>query len=168
MTWCQHEFKWEHFRVTDTGGFPSQRPVKGSFDVFFDLRLSKRLSKQSRRRWFETPSRSMWRHCNESFTYSSGIIMESSLLINLSLQFKLFIHFAFYLTVCNDDMYTVLCWCWFLNDRFIWHFIQWTALNQKKRPGGLTSSAATVTLGPEIGPLWHTIEIHLKVTQMIT
>ena len=26
--------------------------------------LNKRLSKQSRRRWFETPSRSLWRHCN--------------------------------------------------------------------------------------------------------
>ena len=34
------------------------------FDVFFDLRLNKRLSKHSRRRWFETPSRSLWRHCN--------------------------------------------------------------------------------------------------------
>ena len=30
--------------------FPSQRPVTRSFDVFFDLRLNKRLSKQSRRR----------------------------------------------------------------------------------------------------------------------
>ena len=29
-----------------TGGFPSQRPATGSFDVFFDLRLNKRLSKQ--------------------------------------------------------------------------------------------------------------------------
>ena len=47
-----------------TGEFPSQRPVTQSFDVFFDLRLNKRLSKQSRRRWFETPSRSLWRHCN--------------------------------------------------------------------------------------------------------
>ena len=27
-----------------TGGFPSQRPVTRSFDVFFDLRLNKRLS----------------------------------------------------------------------------------------------------------------------------
>ena len=35
-----------------------------SFDVFFDLRLNKRLSKQSRRRWFETPSHSLRRHCN--------------------------------------------------------------------------------------------------------
>ena len=27
-----------------TGDFPSQRPVTRSFDVFFDLRLNKRLS----------------------------------------------------------------------------------------------------------------------------
>ena len=46
------------------GEFPSQSPVTRSFDVFFDQRLNKRLSKQSRRRWFETTSRSLWRHCN--------------------------------------------------------------------------------------------------------
>ena len=50
-----------------TGGFPSQRPVSQSFDVFFDLRLSKRLNKQSRRSWFETASHSLWRHCNDTF-----------------------------------------------------------------------------------------------------
>ena len=48
------------------GEFPAQRPVTRSFDVFFDLRLNKRLSKQSWGRWFETPSRSLWRHCNVS------------------------------------------------------------------------------------------------------
>ena len=47
-----------------TGGFPSQRPVTRSFDVFFELRLNKRFSKQLRRRWFETPLRSLRRHCN--------------------------------------------------------------------------------------------------------
>ena len=47
-----------------TGEFPSHRPVTRSFDVFFDLRLNKGLSKQSRHRWFETPSLSLWRHCN--------------------------------------------------------------------------------------------------------
>ena len=31
---------------------------------FFDLHLNKRLSKQSRHRWFETLSRSLWSHCN--------------------------------------------------------------------------------------------------------
>ena len=29
-----------------TGEFPAQRPVTRSFDIFFDLRLNKRLSKQ--------------------------------------------------------------------------------------------------------------------------
>ena len=41
---------------------PAQRPVTRSFDVFFDLRLIKRLSTQSRGWWFETPSRPLWRH----------------------------------------------------------------------------------------------------------
>ena len=40
-----------------TGEFLSQRPVTRSFDVFFDLRLNKQLSKQSWGWWFETPSR---------------------------------------------------------------------------------------------------------------
>ena len=31
---------------------------------FFYLSLDKGLSTQSRRRWFETPSRSLWRHCH--------------------------------------------------------------------------------------------------------
>ena len=44
----------------------SHRPVTQSFDVFFDLRLNKRLSKQSNPWYFETPSRSWWRHCDAS------------------------------------------------------------------------------------------------------
>ena len=47
-----------------TSKFPAQRPVTRSFDVFFDLRLNKRLSKQWRGWWFVTPSRPSWRHCN--------------------------------------------------------------------------------------------------------
>ena len=47
-----------------TGEFPAQRPVTRSFDVFFDLRLNKQLSKQWWGWWFETPSRPLWRHCN--------------------------------------------------------------------------------------------------------
>ena len=39
-----------------------------SFDVFFDLRLNKRLSKQWRGWWFETPSRPLWRQCHAPFT----------------------------------------------------------------------------------------------------
>ena len=47
-----------------TGEFPSQRPVTQRFDVFFDLRLTEQLSKQSWSWWFETPSRSLWLHFN--------------------------------------------------------------------------------------------------------
>ena len=78
----RHSFLFSHmmtssngniFRVTGPlcgeftapGDFPTQRPVTRSFDVFFNLRLNKRLSKQPWGWWFETPSWSLWRQCNE-------------------------------------------------------------------------------------------------------
>ena len=51
------------------GEFPAQRPVTRSFHVFFDLRLNKPLSKQSRGWLFETISRPLWRHCNARKLY---------------------------------------------------------------------------------------------------
>ena len=55
-----------HLRVTGTlcGELIGERPVTRSVDVFFDLRLNKRLSEQSWSWWSETPSRSLWRHYN--------------------------------------------------------------------------------------------------------
>ena len=47
-----------------TSNFPSQRPVTRSFDVFFDLRLTERLGKQSWGWWFEKQSHPLWRHNN--------------------------------------------------------------------------------------------------------
>ena len=49
-----------------TGEFSAQRPVTRSFDVFCvcDLRLNKRLSKQSWGWWFKTLSRPLWRYRN--------------------------------------------------------------------------------------------------------
>ena len=49
---------------TSPGEFPTQRPVTRSFDVFFDLRRNKPLSKQPWGWWFETPSWSFWCQCN--------------------------------------------------------------------------------------------------------
>ena len=49
-----------------TAEFSSKRPLAWSFDVFFDLHLNKRLSKQSGGWWFETPYCCLWRHCNAS------------------------------------------------------------------------------------------------------
>ena len=56
--------KWKHFPRFWPFVFPAQRPVTRSFDVFFDLRLNKRLSTQSWGWWFETPSSPLWRHSN--------------------------------------------------------------------------------------------------------
>ena len=46
------------------GEFPAQSPVARSFDILFDLRLNKRLSKQWWGWLFETLSRQLWCHCN--------------------------------------------------------------------------------------------------------
>ena len=44
---------------------PLTKASNTEFDgFFFYLRLSKRLSKPSKRRWIETPSRSLWRQSN--------------------------------------------------------------------------------------------------------
>ena len=50
--------------VPGPGEFLTQRPVTRSFDVFFDLRLNKRLGNQWWGWWFETLSRALWCHRN--------------------------------------------------------------------------------------------------------
>ena len=51
------------------GEFPAQRPVTRIFDIFFDLRLNKLLSKQSWGWWFKTLSCPLWRQCNWHICY---------------------------------------------------------------------------------------------------
>ena len=65
-----------------TGEFPAQRPVTGCFDVFFDMRLNKQLGKQSWGWWFQTPLRSLWRHCKNDIIldfYIDGLVQECSI-----------------------------------------------------------------------------------------
>ena len=62
MKWKHFPCYWPFVRVPDE--FPAQRPVMRSFDDFFDLRLNKRLCKQSWGWWFETPSCPLWHHHN--------------------------------------------------------------------------------------------------------
>ena len=69
-----------------TGEFPAQRPVTRNFDVFFDLRLNKWLNEQSRRRWFETPSRSLGRHRNGTYVGTVVIKFRPSIYTGLPLQ----------------------------------------------------------------------------------
>ena len=53
---------------------PHKGQWRGSLMGFFHLCLNKRLSKPSSGWWFETPSRSLWRHCNVTRVFPS--IME--------------------------------------------------------------------------------------------
>ena len=55
--------KWKHF--PRYWQFVREFTGHRSLNVFFDIRLSKRLSKQSWGWWFETSSRPLWRHCKE-------------------------------------------------------------------------------------------------------
>ena len=75
-TWWRHQMETFSALLALCAGnspviceFLSQRPVTRTFDVFFGVRLIKRLSNQSRGRWFETPWRSLWRR-NNSPVYS--------------------------------------------------------------------------------------------------
>ena len=67
------------FHVTDPlwGEYTGQ--VTRSFDVFFDLRLNIRRSKQSKRRWFETPPRSLSRHCNYWILFYETLLQPEAL-----------------------------------------------------------------------------------------
>ena len=63
VSWWRHQMEtYTALLALCAGNSPVQRPVMQSFDVFLDLRLNKRLSKQSWGAWLDMPSRSLWRH----------------------------------------------------------------------------------------------------------
>ena len=87
LTWWRHEMETFSALLAICAGnspvpgeFPTQRPVTRSLDVFFDLRPNKRLSKQTWGWWFETPSCSLWRHCNE---FGNGWLIPSHILLDM-------------------------------------------------------------------------------------
>ena len=61
-------------KVTGHPWIPLQKRATRRFDVFFDLRLIKRLSKRSWGWWFETPLRPLWRQCDAFLGYPPGIL----------------------------------------------------------------------------------------------
>ena len=85
--------KWKHFskllaicvgNSPVSGEFPTQRPVTRSFDVFFELRLNKRLSKQSWGWWFEMPFHPLWHHCNICVVVVTGSFPHSNMDVFMS------------------------------------------------------------------------------------
>ena len=79
----ENVIKWKHFQhywsfVWRIHWSPVNSPHKcqwrGTVKFFPDLRLNKRLSKQSRLGWFGTLSRPLWRHCNVDQWWPSLLI----------------------------------------------------------------------------------------------
>ena len=67
VSWWRHQietFSALLARCAGNSPVPAQRPVTRGFNVFFDLRLNRGLSKQSWGWWFETLSRPLWHHRN--------------------------------------------------------------------------------------------------------
>ena len=87
VVFCFYYVSWRHHQIETfstllaicagnspgTGELPPQRPVTRSFDISFDRRLNKWLRKQSRGWWLETPSRPLWRHCNNLREVLNGV-----------------------------------------------------------------------------------------------
>ena len=82
---CPNQFhddviKWKRFLVTGPlcREFTLHRQIPGALIFSLICTWKKTFSKQSRHLWFETPSRSLWRHCNVSFYWSSHDCSNSS------------------------------------------------------------------------------------------
>ena len=94
-----------------TGEFPTQRPVKRSFDVFFDLRLNKLLSKRWWGWWFETPSRPVWLHRNVPSYITWPAYCQSELLRDIRQKLpRHSAHLQLTLTVNSRPLYVCMAW----------------------------------------------------------
>ena len=105
-----------------SGEFPSQRPVTRSFDVSFYLCLCK----QSWSWWFETPSRSLWRHCNISNCLYSAPQCSADFTIhpfneiwNIKISWSTM---ALVITYCLAAPSYYLNQCWLLISKDMWHW----------------------------------------------
>ena len=109
------------------GGFPPQRPVPRNFDVVFDQRLNKRLSKQSTRRWFETPLCSLWRHRYENAGICHFVPISQ---IPQCIKYPTMHHFVTEMCTHAHFCYKMLhCGIW---DWCIVGFVQQVIINQTK------------------------------------
>ena len=92
-----------------TGEFTAQNPVTWSFDIFFDLRRNKHLSNQLRGWLFETPSRQLWRHCNDDSVslciYVYDISMCYSSIIYIQYRKHTYIQEETWIVYTNTPMY---------------------------------------------------------------
>ena len=108
---------------TGPSEFPTQRTVTRSFDVFFYLRLNKWLSKQPWSWWFETPSWSLWRQCNEKTSFKEDCTFY---MVNISSGDNLVTQLA--RSWCSRHDINSLQpsdgICWITINEILWHSLQ--------------------------------------------
>ena len=101
--WCHQWKRFPRYRpfVQGIHLWPVNSPYKASdAEIWCFLCLNKRLSKQSRGWWFETPSRPLWRHCN---------VENCVLLFKTSRKFCDGISFLSDFRIREVSMYGILC-----------------------------------------------------------
>ena len=118
-TWWRHQMEtfpryWPFLRGIRRS--PVNSRTKASVDVFIDLRLNIRLSKQSWGWWFETLSRPLWRHSNKIkvLRWSSWRNCEQ-IRLNFVSGFRLDETVSFLATTNKSQLLCETCmWCWLL------------------------------------------------------
>ena len=105
-----------------TGEFLLQRLVTRSFDVFLDNRLSK----PSRHRWFETPPRSLVRHCNVQICNCHQTSPLTFILPQWS-RFSSILHSIHYSQLPETGL-KMIEWCKKSLAVYQRYFLQWTAI----------------------------------------
>ena len=103
---------WRHHMKTFPCFWPSQRPLAWRFDAFFNLRLNRRLSKQSRYRGSKTTSRLLWRHCNVHSHWTHKNLHHPHCLISLITPFYHYkpgctLHMIYTIVVKNHKRFTL-------------------------------------------------------------
>ena len=69
-----------------SGEFPAQRPATRGFDVFFEQRPNKQLSKQSWGWWFEPHSPPLWRHSNANDRIQEAVSIQRCRLTRIGIS----------------------------------------------------------------------------------
>ena len=86
------------------------RPVTRSFDVFFDPRLNKQLSKQSHGWGFETPLHPLWHQCNGLNVLPRYTEAWATCLVKYSISRKIYSKYlfciVFFLSITFCDLFT--------------------------------------------------------------
>ena len=113
------------------GEFSTQRPVTRSFDVYFDLRPNKGLSKQLWGWWFETQ---LWRHRNEFWTRHRNEFW--NIWISNKISMKFIPNFAF---INKKALASIMAWCW---------------IGDKPLSEPMMAKFTDAPLGPDVSTLW--------------